>query len=180
MKHTFKRAMSLFMALAMVLTMVPSFGTHVHAEELETEPVVMTEEPATEAPVVEAPETEAAETEAPTQAPETEAPATEAPVVETEAPEVTEEAPEVVETEPAEETEAIEETFPEEILEEEIIEEDAVMAITGDLTGLNVEGLVASWKDHPDYTNKNGKVSANGNVITLEATGGTLKTTGII
>ena len=127
MKHTFKRAMSLFMALAMVLTMVPSFGTHVHAEELETEPVVMTEEPATEAPVVEAPETEAAETEAPTQAPETEAPATEAPeIVETEAPEVTEEAPEVVETEPAEETEAIEETFPEEILEEEIVEEEAV------------------------------------------------------
>ena len=177
MKHTFKRAMSLFMALAMVLTMVPSFGTHVHAEELETEPVVMTEEPATEAPVVEAPETEAAETEAPTQALETEAPATEAPVVETEAPEVTEEAPEVVETEPAEETEAIEETFPEEILEEEIIEEEAVAVITEDLSGFAVTGLTPSW--NCKSTEKNGSVVAVGNTITIKAKGGSLRKTKI-
>ena len=183
MKHTFKRAMSLFMALAMVLTMVPSFGTHVHAEELETEPVVVTEEPATEAPVVEVPVEEVPETEAPTQAPETEAPATEAPtepateapeIVETEAPEVTEEAPEVVETEPTEETEAAEETFPdeteetipEEILEEEIVEEEAVMAGT-----LNtISGLTATWTD---ASNANGSASwsASGTGITGTATG---------
>ena len=155
MKHTFKRAMSLFMALAMVLTMVPSFGTHVHAEELETEPVVVTEEPATEAPVVEVPVEEVPETEAPTQAPETEAPATEAPtepateapeIVETEAPEVTEEAPEVVETEPAEETEATEETFPEEILEEEIVEEEAVaVALPGGPDNIGLDGVATYW-----------------------------------
>ena len=149
MNQTFKRAMSLFMALTMVFSMVPSFGTHAHAEELETEPVIVTEAPAAEAPVVEAPETEAPETEAPTQAPETEAPATEAPVVETEAPVVTEET-KAVETEAAEETEAVEETeevTPDETEEIEFIEEvvEYAMAATA-VEGSAVADLGISYE----------------------------------
>ena len=187
MNQTFKRAMSLFMAMAMVLSMVPSFGTHVHAEELETEPVVVTEAPATEAPVVEAPVTEAPATEAPTQAPETEAPATEAPtepateapeVVETEAPEVTEEATEApeVETEPAVETEPVEETVPETteevLISDEELTEKALGGTTIDFEGLTVTDLGVSATDAEGTGDPSVDWLGSGAVITGKIVGG--------
>ena len=130
MSNIWKRALSMFLAVVMVLGNVPVqvFATeteHNHEEvaavettvAAETEAVVTettalvteapeTEAPTTEAPTTEAPETEAPETEAPetkpaeTEAPETEAPETEAP--ETEAPETKPAETKPAETEPKE------------------------------------------------------------------------------
>ncbi len=176
MNHLFKRTLSLLLALAMVFSMVPGAGLHVHAEELEEHlhatdaamELVETEPTETPASTVET------ETEAPvetTEAPiETEPPVeTEAEVEETEAPVI----PEPTQTEAPQETEEVLDEPTE--ATEEILHASADVALaatTGSLAGLSVDGLTAAYK----YDNTNGgsaswKAGNDGKSITGSATG---------